>query len=714
MNLPLSSYADRLTKFASSDYLHSHRDKRYLIGALILIFIASMVNFAVRDQQWRAWHDQAESHFIDGVPMVSTSDAAFFLSHARDYHLKGALAGSFDESRKYPNNTDAYKDRIGIEDQQSEDRTVSATDIPLLSVLLAHSANLFTDGNLILAGNLMIPFTIFLTALAIGGMFWIAGYPAEGALVSVGVGLSPVFLIRTSIGRIDTDQLFLFFLAVCLSLALLTADEGRRIRSVAFALLLALAVSLSQWWHHHPFILVVVPVVMAIGIYLSQKNLLTATVALVAYLLAVNPITYFNGVFSFAQNALARITGLYFSSSPATGEGALIFPNALDTVTELNRLSFFETLGYTVPHPALGLVGVAGFVIWVILFPRKGIVFLPFFVLGMLSFTAGIRFAFFATPFIWFGLAWILLSAVRWLASRSSRGADRGSFLTAGSTLGATIILLVGITAISHKGYVPQPVFSVPVTKAFQFLRAEGDGIIATWWDYGYYAHFHSGLNTYHDPGTQNGPRTHLFARGLASQNQGELIQIVKFVSTSGTHGISENSDSLDELNSAIAASGMPDEPIFLVLTDKMSDWMRTINKLGRFNTETGQYLGEETLSLFNVRDLDCETITQTQLNCDIGVLDIEQGTIDGHPVINEVSVIQDGNLVESVGKHAGGAWVVVVQVLGNGEAGLGLLHQENWRNNYFRIFHQGQHDLRRFELVLDQYPFARVYRIIQ
>ena len=371
MTVPFSAISEKHSKLVGKAWFHSSHEWRYLIGSIVLILIAAIINYEVRDRQWEVWQAQPEYHFIDDVPMVSTSDAAYFLSHARDYQ-HGLPVGTFDASRSYPDNTDAYKTRVGIEGQKRDGQPVGATDIPLLSVLLAHSADLLTDGNLILAGNRLIPFTILLTGLAIGGMFWVAGFPAEGALASVGVGLSTAFLARTSIGRIDTDQLFLFFLAISLSLAILASNERRRIFSVTYALLLALAVSVSQWWHQHPFIMVVVPFVMTIGIYLNLRGLLTATIALAAYILAVNPIVFFKAVFSFANDALARITSQYFSSVPASFESGLIFPNTFATVTELKRLGFVETLGYMVPHPAIGVVGIAGFVFWAILFLVRG------------------------------------------------------------------------------------------------------------------------------------------------------------------------------------------------------------------------------------------------------------------------------------------------------------------------------------------------------
>ena len=61
-------------------------------------------------------------------------------------------------------------------------------------------------------GNAIIPVTAAITALAIIFCFGATGYWLEGSVAAIGGGLSMTYLQRSSIGRIDTDQLNLGFL----------------------------------------------------------------------------------------------------------------------------------------------------------------------------------------------------------------------------------------------------------------------------------------------------------------------------------------------------------------------------------------------------------------------------------------------------------------------------------------------------------------------
>ena len=72
----LTELAENHSRLGKAEWLHSSRDWRYLIGAFVLILFAGIINYEVRDRQWEAWLDQPDHHFIDGVPMVTTTDAA--------------------------------------------------------------------------------------------------------------------------------------------------------------------------------------------------------------------------------------------------------------------------------------------------------------------------------------------------------------------------------------------------------------------------------------------------------------------------------------------------------------------------------------------------------------------------------------------------------------------------------------------------------------
>jgi len=67
------------------------------------------------------------------------------------------------------------------------------------------------------------------------------------------------------------------------------------------------------------------------------------------------------------------------------------------------------------------------------------------------------------------------------------------------------------------------PTFSIKTTQAFDLLSKEGydnSSVIVTWWDYGYWLNFFSGLSSVHDGGSQRSPKTYLVANSLTSTSQ--------------------------------------------------------------------------------------------------------------------------------------------------------------------------------------------------
>ena len=717
MKLFLAGIAEHHTNLTRPNWLYSSKKWKYRLGALVLILLAGLINFEARDRQWEHWKSQPELHFLDGEPLVATTDAGSFLSYAREYQ-QGREAGDFERSRLYPDHTEAQRAATDPEYEPTAARPAGATDIPLLSFLIAQSADLFTGGELALAGNLMIPFSVFLTVLAIGGMFWIAGYPCEGALAGVGMGMSAIFLVRTSIGRIDTDQLFFFFTAVCFSFALLAARQRTTPRMLGLVILTALSASVSHWWHPSGFFLAVVPVAMVIAIYLEHFSIKRTGVALAAFIVAANPITFLESAAIFFPRVVGLFAGVILPQESGLQAGKLTFPDTFTTITELGGSSFGGMLELLTPYPLAGVTGILGYLAWTVLCPKKGLVFLPLFILGMLSFVIGTRFALFAAPFVWFGLAWMFLCAIRWLTVITQRYSHSNSFFADGTTLAAAALGLVGIAVMSHDGYTPEPSFSVPETKVFRDLGSiAGDdgGIIVTSWDYGYHAHYHSGLATFDDPGAQNTPRTHLFARGLTSTDQDELIQITKFVSSQGTAGIEKNSGSLEALNAAIRKATMPSKPLYLVLTQEIGFRTQSIAKLGRFDVEKGLSPDQSLIEQYNAARLKCRPIDSTRLQCERGLLNIAQGTLGGKPLFGEVVVTRDGFLVSAATKNKQSPLKLIIQQLPRESiAYLWAMHSLNWNNNYNRLFHLGNYDPNRLELVMDNYPIARVFKVIR
>lgn len=721
----LRSLLNRYPSFDHYPWLNSARDWRFVVGAMVLILLAGLINYDTRQSQWEAWTANPDAYFVDGSPLVSTTDAGYFLSYARDYR-NGSAKDGFEVNRFYPDKTEAYSAATNPDYTPPADHDVKAGDVPLLSVLIAVSADWFGDGDLLTAANLMLPITGLLTAMAVAGMFWAAGYPAEGAVAGTGFGLSATYLIRTSVGRIDTDQLVVFFLALSVSFILLAARERNISRQLGFVLLAALAAISLEWWYPQPLFLVLLPLLAGFAIFTHQLDVKRAVGATAAFILATNPFVVIPAFWSFFVQVMSRVFGISVSS----GDGSvpvspLNFPDTFTTVTELGRISIMETLHYVTANPTIGVVGCIGFVLFLIIKPSRGLVFLPFFIIGLMSITLGRRFAFYGGPFIWFGAAWIGLSLVRLVASTLDKSADQSddqsgkpkSFVTSGAVLVAAAGGVLLTAAGSFINYVPRPSFPAPIVSTFaqmEKLDQGQGGIVTTWWDYGYLLHYKSGLATLHDGGTQTTPRTFLVARGMVSPNPAELIQTAKFIAAEGTHGLEQNYGSAQQLVQAITTAEMPDKPLYLMFTSQMSNWYTTMATLGLHNVVSGQGPSQSTLNGYGYRSLDCRYDAPNKFNCRQGLLDVTHGTLDGKPLIKKTVETINGRVTNFKDYDNNGLFVLNIARLGDGGLRMTLVPQPTWNSAFNMLFDLGVYDESRLELVMDNYPHARVYRILR
>ena len=701
------------------DFLSSSHDWRYVIGAIVLILLAGFINYETRQAQWQHWQDNPNQFYANGSPLASTTDAAYFLSLAENYS-RGVMGQDFSQSRLYPDQNVAYQQTHN--DKYDRDLVLdqSVFDLPLLSVTIHHLADWFYDGDFLMAGNAMIPISGFFTAVMVGLMFWAAGYPAEGAIAGTGIGLSSTYLIRTSVGRIDTDQLVVFFLSLCLAVLFLAARQRNIAKMLGFSLLMALSMLAFFWWYLKSPFVVLLPLLLGLGVYTQQWDWRRACLATGVVIIAINPLFYLGTMEPFVLDVFGYLTGINTEGDlTSKNDIALSFPNTFSTITELAKIDFVRTLEVLTSHAGIGAIGAIGFLVFLIARPSKGLIFLPFFMMGMLSFIAGRRFAFFAAPFVWFGVAWLILTLTRVFAAVVQRkmAQKKISFIQETAVLAVSAVMVMGTASILTFNYMPRPSFDRPTVETFAQMRGlNGDkpGIFASWWDYGYMAHFKSGMNTLHDGGTQKSPRTHLFARGLVSPEQRELIQITKFISTEGNEGINANAQSLGALNQAIIKADLPDQPIYLVMTNQMQAWAQTIAKLGKHDVVNGITPPPNVLRGYGYIDLSCKNIGPNKLQCNHGLLDLNHGTLDGKSILNGMVEIRGGKQTAAKKLNQNGQFVLMVINGDNKKTRLALVPNPLWNSNFNQLFHLGAYNQDHLELVIDNYPIARVYKVLQ
>ncbi|MEK9911940.1 MAG: hypothetical protein VW707_09005, partial [Candidatus Puniceispirillum sp.] len=101
----------------------------------------------------------------------------------------------------------------------------------------------------------------------------------------------------------------------------------------------------------------------------------------------------------------------YIQESFATG--ALQFPNVLTTVSEVTEIDLRNMLLQMTGSIGLGIIGLAGMVLWAVRHPIYAIALGPLAVFAMLNFVIGNRAIFYSAPAIWFGLAFIIITICR-------------------------------------------------------------------------------------------------------------------------------------------------------------------------------------------------------------------------------------------------------------------------------------------------------------
>ena len=130
----------------------------------------------------------------------------------------------------------------------SETPEISYRDVPLLGFLIAHFAPFF-DFNYYLTGTLLIPVLASLFILPLGIYFFWIGAPLSGLLGGLIGTFAGGYYMRSSIGRIDTDMLNLFFPALA-GLLILSAGKAKTERNVLlYSVGTGLSLFLFQWWY---------------------------------------------------------------------------------------------------------------------------------------------------------------------------------------------------------------------------------------------------------------------------------------------------------------------------------------------------------------------------------------------------------------------------------------------------------------------------------
>ena len=137
---------------------------------------------------------------------------------------------------------------------------------------------------LLASANLMIIVTAAVMALMIAICFGAAGYWAEGGVAALGGGLCSAYLVRSSIGRIDTDQLNLGLLYLMFGLITFAGRSRSTIYTLGWCVVAGLCANIFIWWYGRQELIIIAVVALTWLLACLQRSAITAALGTLIFL----------------------------------------------------------------------------------------------------------------------------------------------------------------------------------------------------------------------------------------------------------------------------------------------------------------------------------------------------------------------------------------------------------------------------------------------
>ena len=151
------------------------------------------------------------------------------------------------------------------------------------------------------------------------------------------------------------------------------------------------------------------------------------------------------------------------------------------------------------------------------------------------------------------------------------------------------------------------------------------------------------------------------------------------------------------------------------MLTNQMTCWINSISKIGNWNLDTGQavpVIGNLYGPGLNYNMLQCKPVAvDHQLTCNGYIFDLRSGQVDGKLLLDGAIQTRNGQQVGRV--NFPGQQVNMFQLAEiDQEQIVYLLHRDLFQSSFNQLFHLGRADNSLFEMIYDDYPHARIFRL--
>ncbi|KJR43993.1 oligosaccharyl transferase STT3 subunit [Candidatus Magnetoovum chiemensis] len=235
---------------------------------LILVILCIILSFLIRYNQYEKWKENSDKYFVNSIPIFTTLDAYLWARYARDF--RDGSYSEIDSLRVFPFGMPRYK------------------PMPMLSFMLGLLSSLFSK-HIHIIGVYLIPILSSLFIIPLSLYMFKMGYPSAAVLGSLIGSLNGIFLIRTSIGRVDTDGLNLFFPLLTSYLIFLPYSSSSKAKIYICASFAGFTMFLFVWWYSFVQFMYLYLIILVICFYLYNVALKTIVLSSMLYFLFFSP-----------------------------------------------------------------------------------------------------------------------------------------------------------------------------------------------------------------------------------------------------------------------------------------------------------------------------------------------------------------------------------------------------------------------------------------
>ncbi len=662
------------------------------VKLFLLIIIPILLGLYIRFDDLAVWLKHKALYFYHGRAIFTGNDAFFFARYAEEFFKGIYKAGQTDFLRNVPD-FEKYLDPV-----------------PLISVISGFFSKL--QGTYIENVSLwLVPILAVLFSIPIVLFFKRIGFPLAGYTGATLTTISAAYLPRTTIARLDTDALNLFFpFLIPLLFALYIKAEGKK--KFIYIALAGIAGNLYMWWYPKPSLLLSLFAMFLVVLLIERKLKLTKDdlISLGIFVLLSNPMNFIKGI----SDAISRGYAYIFIAGKKSVEGG--FPNIQQWVSELKHYSFSQLSQIVVGNEILFIIGLLGLAFIFIKRWRYMLLLVPFIVIGLIPLFGAMRFTMYLVPFIGVGIGAIFDYGI-YLFLKNKENKEKLNF---GLTTVAAFVLLVTIVYLNKYAfaYVARTKFPPPLAGEFLNLQkiTEENSWIWSWWSEGYMIEYYGRRGVFVDPGSQFTPKTYFIGLTYAENEPKKARNVILSIASIGLKGIEKemkNGVSPFQIKEKALEGKYIDKtklkhPIYWMFTSRSLPAFDGTNRIGTWNFKLQDGLSRQ----YQYIGL-CGAINPTLVRCSSWLIDLKKGKVKARGKVFPIKKIfikgKDGSLQK--GKFSDKGINVVFVGSKHGLFGF-IMNDQPLHSMFVQMFLLRNYDSKYFELIHENFPYSVVYKV--